>query len=260
MLKSFGVPNRLLYVGRPGRVNGSFWTRPINHLEVLELARNNYRQAIKQVHPDMAGGCAEQAKKVNTAWQIIEKAFKRRGIELALVLLCVTCGCVTKRTASVTPIEDRGQATVLRAIVPPMPRAMAVAPVKPRKDGVVSLAWDNGDPAETTISNLTTGAAFDAGTSEAITLGGLEVGRAQTFVAANVIGESNTEIVVPASDTNTLTQVPAWRWNGPAGILQANPTPTSAGVWTNVGNISANGVYVVTNPNAPRLFYRVKIQ
>jgi hypothetical protein len=38
LLKTLGVPRQLLYVRRI-RKNGSFWMRDINHLQILERAR-----------------------------------------------------------------------------------------------------------------------------------------------------------------------------------------------------------------------------
>ena len=81
LLKTVGVPNRMLYVRRR-RENGSFWLRQIDHLEVLEQARQLYRQQIVCVHPDKAGGCLEQTIRLNDAWGKIERRFKKHGHEL----------------------------------------------------------------------------------------------------------------------------------------------------------------------------------
>lgn len=81
LLKFLGVPEQTLYVRRLGR-NASFWLRPINHLEVLEQARNLYRMRISAVHPDRPGGCPEQAAELNRIWEEIERRFRDRGHEL----------------------------------------------------------------------------------------------------------------------------------------------------------------------------------
>ena len=81
LLKTLGVPRRLLYVRRL-RENGSFWLRGINHLQVLESARGLYRQQIVCVHPDKPGGSLEQTIQLNLAWGKIEQRFKNHGHEL----------------------------------------------------------------------------------------------------------------------------------------------------------------------------------
>ena len=81
LLKTMGVPNRMLYVRRP-RKNGSFWLRRINHLEVLEQARGLYRKQIVCLHPDKAGGSLERTIQLNAAWGKIKRRFKTHGHEL----------------------------------------------------------------------------------------------------------------------------------------------------------------------------------
>ncbi len=81
LLKTLGVPQQMLYVRRFCR-DKSFWLRPINHLEVLEEARNLYRLQISLVHPDKPGGCAKQAAELNRIWEVIERRFRDRGHEL----------------------------------------------------------------------------------------------------------------------------------------------------------------------------------
>ena len=81
LLKTVGVPNRMLYVRRLSE-NGSFWLRPIDHLRVLEQARRLYRQQIVCVHPDKVGGSLEQTVQLNNTWGKIEERFKKHGHEL----------------------------------------------------------------------------------------------------------------------------------------------------------------------------------
>ena len=81
LLKTLGVPNRMLYVRRP-RHNGSFWLRRIDHLQVLEQARRIYRKKITRVHPDKVGGNLERAIQLNQTWYEIERRFRKHGHEL----------------------------------------------------------------------------------------------------------------------------------------------------------------------------------
>jgi hypothetical protein len=81
LLKNMGVPRKMLYVRRLCD-NGSFWSRSINHLQVLEQARWLYRQQIVCVHPDKAGGCPERTIQLNGTWNKIKRRFKSHGHEL----------------------------------------------------------------------------------------------------------------------------------------------------------------------------------
>jgi hypothetical protein len=81
LLKNIGVPKKMLYVRRLSD-NGSFWSRRINHLQVLEQARRLYRQQIVRVHPDITGGCPERTIQLNGTWDKIERRFKAHGHEL----------------------------------------------------------------------------------------------------------------------------------------------------------------------------------
>jgi len=81
LLKLLGVPKQMLYVQRL-RENGSFWLRKINHLEVLEQARQLYRMQIVCVHPDKAGGSLERTIQLNDTWGKIRERFKEHGHEL----------------------------------------------------------------------------------------------------------------------------------------------------------------------------------
>jgi hypothetical protein len=81
LLKTIGVPDPMLYAPRASQ-NGSFWTRSINHLAVLELARKLYRVQIIYLHPDKPGGSLKRAVELNTMWDQIEKRFRHHGHEL----------------------------------------------------------------------------------------------------------------------------------------------------------------------------------
>jgi hypothetical protein len=81
LLKMLGVPSQMLYFRRL-RQNGSFWLRKINHLQVLELARQLCQRQIVCVHPDKEGGNTERAMQLNWMWGEIERRFKQHGLEL----------------------------------------------------------------------------------------------------------------------------------------------------------------------------------
>ena len=81
LLKTVGVPDQLLYARR-NRENASFWLRPIDHLNVLQHARQLYRAQIACVHPDKPGGSVERTVQLNDAWRKIERRFKEHGHEL----------------------------------------------------------------------------------------------------------------------------------------------------------------------------------
>lgn len=124
--------------------------------------------------------------------------------------------------------------------------------------GVVSLAWDNGNPPETTVVNVTTGVATPAGTSGKLTVGGLTVGSNYTFVATNTAGASSPVTALIAADTNYLAMsVFSFKleWFGRAGTLQSS---TNLVHWLDERAIAANSFFYVTNNNKQK-FYRVKI-
>jgi hypothetical protein len=79
-LLSLGVPRSLLYVKRQ-RSNGSFWTRKINHLAVLEKARQLYREKLVREHPDK-GGCHNRMSDLNSVWSTIKRRFNQHGYEI----------------------------------------------------------------------------------------------------------------------------------------------------------------------------------
>lgn len=170
-------------------------------------------------------------------------------IAVILILFATLTGCITKHTA----VPDGQVARLHISEVPSLLTARAVAPPMGFTNGVISATWENGDPEESTLVNWTTGATFDAGTNGAITVGGLRVGQPQLFSVTNTIGTSNTQLVTPQSDTNTMKLVLAFQWRGKAGIVQASPNQV---LWTNVGPIAANGIYIATNMG-PFLFFRV---
>ena len=87
LLAWMGVPDRRLYLPRKmGGSNkhgefGGFWKRPINHLALLEEARERYLSRIKAAHPDR-GGEARKAADLVKVWHMISSRFKTHGYEL----------------------------------------------------------------------------------------------------------------------------------------------------------------------------------
>jgi hypothetical protein len=79
-LQALGVPRSLLYLKRH-RSNGSFWLRRINHLAVLERARQLYRAQVLREHPDK-GGCHKRTAELNSIWRSIKQTFTRHGYEI----------------------------------------------------------------------------------------------------------------------------------------------------------------------------------
>ena len=146
------------------------------------------------------------------------------------------------------------------AAMPALPRTLTTAqsltaPVK--TNGIVTLKWSNGDPAETVIVNQTTGTVYPATTAETLTVGGLPIGAVQTFIATNSAGSSAPASTVITPDTMRLTYQ-TWlylTWPGPAGTLQRT---TNLVIWKDVQPIGNGGSYIVTNAGA-RAFYRVKL-
>lgn len=172
-----------------------------------------------------------------------------------LVAIAITgCGGVSKVQSPKSNVSP----TV--AAMPALPRTLSTAsslaaPVK--TNGVVTLKWSNGEPAETVIVNQTTGVVYPATTAETLTVGGLAIGSTQTFIASNSSGSSLPASAVITPDTMRLTYQ-TWlylTWPGPAGTLQRT---TNLVIWQDVAPIGANGSYIVTN-NQGRAFYRVKL-
>lgn len=172
--------------------------------------------------------------------------------------------CITLSTMLFLTLAGRLDAAVLQS-----PRAaaqnekirrfsFALPAPRPKTNGVVTLGWDNGNPPQTVIVNQTTGAAFDAGTRGNITLGGLAVGPAQTFIATNASGASNPLTLTIPADTNKLEYVETeirYIWRGRNGTLQFSSNLVN---FVDLGPINTGAVLSFTNNN-PSAFYRVKL-
>ena len=82
-----GIPEEDIYpprkpcgTGRWGK-SGSFWKRDINHLMLLERAREQFRARIKAVHPDY-GGDPKGTIETIRVWRIVRRRFQEHGYEL----------------------------------------------------------------------------------------------------------------------------------------------------------------------------------
>jgi len=182
-------------------------------------------------------------------------------VRLAACLVALAlAGCATQFPISNVQSQIENQPSTMASSIPSLPRMTDVsrstgAPVK--TNGVVTLKWANGDPAETVIVNQTTGAVYPATTAETLTVGGLPIGSTQTFIATNSSGASLPASTIVTPELMRL-QFQTWlylTWPGPAGTLQRT---TNLVLWQNVQPISSGGSYIVTNAGA-RAFYRVQI-
>lgn len=187
-------------------------------------------------------------RKVRAAAREVATAF---GVLLCLMIV----GCVGHRGA-----EAQRQTVTIAPFMPTLPTLnvarASVAPVK--TNGVVTLVWSNGEPAETVIVNRTTGAVYPATTQETLTVGGLAIGSQQTFVATNTSGSSLPASVIVTPDTMRLTYQ-TWlylTWPGPAGTLQRT---TNMVIWQDVQPIATGGAVIITNQLKRGEFYRVKL-
>lgn len=114
-LRWLGVPPKLMRAGRSG--NSSFWRRQINHLAVLEKAKERYRARIAKIHPDKPGGSTGQTVILNTVWSQIQRLFKQQGHTLALFALLISVGCKTSDNRAI--------------VIPPLPATKVLTLSKP---------------------------------------------------------------------------------------------------------------------------------
>lgn len=88
-----GTTQLLLYVGVPyheiypkqnwkGGKKNPFWKRKIDHLGILEKARNHYMTRIKEIHPDVCNETTEDVAMLNCAWDAIKHRFELHGFKL----------------------------------------------------------------------------------------------------------------------------------------------------------------------------------
>lgn len=123
-LLALGVPRAMLYRPWPS-VNGSFWTREIDHAGVLETARKLFRERSRSLHPDKPGGSLEAMTALNTSWRSIQRRFRQHGHAMLCValLLCVS-GCASRKSTDWPevfrlPNPETRQAVPARAMAPP---------------------------------------------------------------------------------------------------------------------------------------------
>jgi hypothetical protein len=176
---------------------------------------------------------------------------KRRFLKLSaltaasVVLAMAACGA-PPQPVYLTPTP----ATLTQAL-------RAITHPRPKTNGVVTLAWDAGNPPQTVISNLTLAAAVDVGTNQIATLGNQLVGT-NVYVARNAIGASNLVTNNVTADTNRLSFTPyIYRaaWPGPAGVLQSS---SNAVLFSDLRPIQTGEAVLITN-NFPAQFFRVRI-
>jgi len=242
---------------------------------VAAILKEQDMQSFRQI-ADRAADFGIAPKSVNYALDGLRDAGRARVVNgrcygrwITLPLLLLLTGCAGLNThknqqsgvvfSDISVPAPESQLHKIAAL-PALPQLNAVArssaaPVK--TNGVVTLKWDNGDPAETVIVNQSTGIAYPATTAETLTVGGLPIGSTQTFIATNSAGSSLPASTVVTPDTMRL-QVQTWlylTWPGPAGTLQQT---TNMVIWQDVQPIPSGGSYIVTN-NSEKAFYRVKL-
>ena len=243
---------------------------------VAVILKEQDMQSFRQI-AERAADFGIAPKSVNYALDGLRDAGRARVVNgrcygrwIALPLLLLLTGCAGLNThknqqsgvvfPDISVPEPESQLHKIAAL-PALPQLNAIArssaaPVK--TNGVVTLLWTNGEPAETTILNLTTGIKYEPTTLEHLTVGGLPIGSTQTFIATNNAGSSLPASTVVTPDTMRL-QVQTWlylTWPGPAGTLQQT---TNMVIWQDVAPIGANGSFIVTNQLKRGEFYRVKL-
>ncbi len=166
-------------------------------------------------------------------------------------LCCVAALVVLELLAA--PATDTGPG------VPRFPVLRLTAP----PTGGVTLKWDKGVPPETTVSNLTTGAAIYAGLADAVMFSGLVLGSTNRFQASNTntsgqmgltpvlttlattqdlrctITVHDYVVTVPVRSnqlTWVMTSTNLTTWYNLTLVLQTNPTFTF--LWTNDGAVN----------------------
>jgi hypothetical protein len=72
----------LVLRGVRGKGSQGFWGRKVDHLAILEMARNLWRTALKRFHPDRPGGCSRKTVELNALWFRVRKRFAAKGYEL----------------------------------------------------------------------------------------------------------------------------------------------------------------------------------
>lgn len=221
-------------------------------------------EIVRRTLNQTGGNLLAAARILNINKTTVYDVLKRGGEKIALksnkIVRLAACLMALAMTGCTTTAPISNVQAPMVSALPALPRTLttaqsSVAPV--RTNGVVTLKWNNGEPAETVVVNQTTGTVYPATTAETLTVGGLPIGSTQTFIASNASGSSLPASAVITPDTMKL-QVQTWlylTWPGPAGTLQRT---TNLVLWQDVAPIGANGGFIVTN-NQGREFYRVKL-
>lgn len=173
-----------------------------------------------------------------------------------LVVFCASLANAQMKGAQFLSRKSGTQEKTLA--LPALPKRSLTATLPTKTNGVVTLKWNNGDPAETTIVNQTSGIFYPSTVNETLTVGGLPVGTKQTFVATTTAGASLPASVTVTADSMTI-QYTTWlylTWPGPAGILQRT---TNLVIWQDVQPIASGGSVLITNKLQRGEFYRVKL-
>ncbi len=149
----------------------------------------------------------------------------------------------------------------------PSPALPVNFPRIPRSDPLpligVTLIWDRGYPPETTVSNLTTGAAIFAGIADAVMFTGLPIGSTNRFRAFNAVGSSAVHDAVATTQTVNNASISIYSYQV---IVPVNPnratyvmTSTNLSTWNIVAFVlSTNSTYrfLWTNDGAQCRFFR----
>ena len=142
-------------------------------------------------------------------------------------------------------------------------RSFLLPPPPPRPiptNASVWLKWTPGNPPQTTISNLTTGASMLVTNSDNVVMSGMAMGSTNKFVATNPAGASNTILAVAQPDSpistisiySFLVTVPAYS-NKTTLVF----TSTNLLTWQQIGSIvTTNKSYsfIWTNDFGARYF------
>lgn len=159
-------------------------------------------------------------------------------------------------TPTPNPLITRRQ-QALRAALSPLPNT----------NGTVIATWDDG-AIPNTLSNLTIGAAIDAGTNHLLVVGGLLVGSTNTFIVTDALGkQSNIASGVAQVFTNkvrivTHTFMVSWEVvPGMTNTLWRNYDLQNQS-WTRIVSfIGTNGTCSVVQTNSGRSgFWMVTLQ
>lgn len=165
MLVALGVPRPRVY--RPWRRSyskplekKSIWCRPWSELyDLLELARANYRQLIKQAHPDK-GGSKNEFIRLNQIWKSTSRLFLKHGIGVAL--LCAFHASAQPRLSILPPSKFLVENDALI-----FPVTLTNAGTQPFKPGTLSTRPAPLPVVECSLTEIPSGTVVDISMFEA---------------------------------------------------------------------------------------------